>query len=151
MIESERNQTRALFFNAWRKHNAGIPIEDIEQQIVQVIRQHPEYHELLNDAEANQDRDFSAEIGIANPFLHMGMHLTIIDQISMDNPAGVRDCYRKLVHKYADEHRAQDNMIPYLSDWMITIQSASTPEQIEAAGSIYLDCIHRQLGSSITM
>ncbi|MFC1664447.1 DUF1841 family protein [Pseudomonadota bacterium] len=146
MIVQDRNQSRDIFFNTWYKHNTGAELQGIEKLIAQVVLQHPEYHELLSDAQANRDREFSNVLGIVNPFLHMGMHLTITEQISIDNPAGIRSCYQKLVRKYADEHLTQNNMMDCLSDWLISIQSAITPDQAQTAGSTYLDCLNRQLG-----
>lgn len=146
MIVLDRNQSRDIFFKAWHKHKLGAETQEIEKLIIQVLLQHPEYHQLLSDAPANRDREFSNELGIVNPFLHMGMHLTIIDQITIDNPVGMRYCYQKLVQKYADEYLSQDNMMDCLSDWLITIQTANTPDQVQAAGSVYLDCLHLLLG-----
>ena len=146
MIVHDRNQSRDIFFNAWHEHCLGEETQGIEKLIILVELQHPEYHPLLGDVQANRDREFSNELGIVNPFLHMGMHLTITEQITIDNPVGIRSCYQKLVRKYADEHIVQNNMMDCWAQWRRGIQTANTPDQAQTAGSIYLDCLNTQLG-----
>ena len=60
----------------------------MEDMALEVILQHPEYHGLLDDVEHYQDKDYLPEMSETNPFLHMGMHIAIKEQLSIDQPAG---------------------------------------------------------------
>ncbi|WP_204318325.1 DUF1841 family protein [Serratia marcescens] len=44
----------------------------------------------------------SVELGETNPFLHMGLHLAVREQVATDRPQGIRTVYTKLIEKYQD-------------------------------------------------
>jgi len=54
------------------------------------ISQHPEYNAALDDVEAALVANYSVDQGKSNPFLHLSMHLSIAEQISVDQPRGVK-------------------------------------------------------------
>ncbi|MFX7879434.1 DUF1841 family protein, partial [Acinetobacter baumannii] len=58
------------------------------------ILQHPEYHDALRDVEEALAADYSIERGQSNPFLHLSMHLSITEQISIDQPPGIRGAFQ---------------------------------------------------------
>ena len=91
--DQDRAGLRRLYLEAWRKAREGRPLEPLENQIVGVIELHPEYQPLLVDRSAALDRDFTPEQGQTNPFLHMGLHLAIREQLATDRPPGVRAVY----------------------------------------------------------
>ena len=88
MFGGERDQMRQVFFEAWRKQQNGEAMQPLEQMIAGVAQQHPEYHALLNDREGGVAREFRPEAGESNPFLHMAMHISLLEQVSTDRPAG---------------------------------------------------------------
>lgn len=94
--------TRALFFSSWQKYRMKQPLTPLEQQLVDVMVLHPEYHALLEAKESSIDKNFFPELGETNPFLHMGFHLAIRDQIRTDRPEGIASVYQQLVKKYSD-------------------------------------------------
>ena len=94
--------TRSLFFSSWSKYRQQQALTPLEKQLVDVIIDHPEYHALLEAKDALSDKNYFPDLGQANPFLHMGFHLAIRDQIAMDRPAGILPIYQKLLKKYAD-------------------------------------------------
>jgi hypothetical protein len=96
---SSREDLRKVYLAAWRKRRERLPLEPLEAQIVGVIEEHPEYHELLDDPDTALAMDFSTESGHVNPFLHMAIHLAIRDQVATDRPAGIRDAYEKLARR----------------------------------------------------
>ena len=139
----DRGQTREVFFRAWRAHREGHPLEGVEKLIVQVVLRHPEYHALLEHPEPARERDYFPESGETNPFLHLGMHIAIEEQLSIDQPRGIRGYYQKILMRLPDEHAAQHHMMECLGEmlWQASRQ-ATAPQE-----TVYLDCLKRLLGS----
>ena len=139
----DRGQTREVFFRAWRAHREGHPLEGVEKLIVQVVLRHPEYHALLEHPEPARERDYFPESGQTNPFLHLGMHIAIEEQLSIDQPRGIRGYYQKILMRLPDEHAAQHHMMECLGEmlWQANRQ-ATAPQE-----TVYLDCLRRLLGS----
>ncbi|WP_028372394.1 DUF1841 family protein [Legionella lansingensis] len=110
---SNVQDTRQLFFSSWSKYRQKQPLLPLEQQIVDVILAHPEYQALLEDPK-QRDKTYFPEMGESNPFLHMGLHLAIRDQVSTDRPAGISKIYQQLLQKYRDpllvEHCMMENL-----------------------------------------
>ena len=94
--------TRQLFFSSWQKYQLKQTLLPLEKQIVDVIVIHPEYQALLEAIVPDHGKAYFPELGQTNPFLHMGFHLAIRDQIATDRPAGITTIYKQLIHKYVD-------------------------------------------------
>lgn len=135
----ERAQVRDVFFDAWKKHNDDELLQGAERTIVHVALQHPEYHEILADREKYSDHDYHVDAGETNPFLHMGMHVTIVEQISVDKPTGVRLRFSQLLQKLRDEHTVQHRMMECLGQWLWQAQQSHNPPSERD----YLDCLQR--------
>jgi hypothetical protein len=108
-----RSDLRGMYVEAWRKHCAGLPIEPLEAQIVDVITEHPEYHALLVDRDAALTKDFTPDGGQANPFLHMAMHLAVRDQVATDRPVGIRQVFGVLSRRRSNmdaEHAIAEHL-----------------------------------------
>lgn len=107
-------ETRQMFFNSWEKYQQKKPLLPLENELVQVILAHPEYHNLLENSTAFEQHAHTPELGAPNPFLHMGLHLAIREQVATDRPPGIHLIYKKLVKKYSDtlivEHRMMDQL-----------------------------------------
>ncbi len=116
MYGRNRNELRQFYLDAWRKHRDAQPLEPLEQLVAAVIAQHPEYHAILARPEAAIERDYAPEIGESNPFLHMGMHITLHEQITTDRPAGIGPVYRRLVMRAGNEHDAEHLMMECLGE-----------------------------------
>src|SRR5580693_8179591 len=86
--------TRQLFFSSWNKYCTGQALTALEQQLVEVILVHPEYHSFLEQGEVSLSQAFFPELGETNPFLHMGLHLAVRDQVGLDRPAGISSIYQ---------------------------------------------------------
>jgi hypothetical protein len=135
----DRRALRQVYFRAWRKHSTGEPLEGAEQLIVTVALRHPEYHALLARPEAGEDRDWLPELGEANPFLHLGLHIAIEEQLAIDQPPGIRLQYARLCRQYGDEHAAQHWMMECLGEMMWQAGRENRPPDMQA----YLDCLAR--------
>jgi len=98
MIQS-RDEIRQVYLKVWQKMQNQSVLEPLEAIIADVIKLHPEYHSMLETGETAKQKDFSPEDGQTNPFLHMGMHITLREQAGGDRPAGILDIYQKLVQQ----------------------------------------------------
>ncbi|KTC86917.1 DUF1841 family protein [Legionella brunensis] len=107
--------TRQLFFSSWQKYRQKQPLLPLEQQIVDVILAHPEYHVILENPKY-KEQNYFPEMGQANPFLHMGLHLAIRDQVSTDRPVGISKIFRQLLKKYNDELAVEHLMMEHLAE-----------------------------------
>ena len=116
LFGQDRDQLRGVYVEAWKFYRLGKALNPLQAQIVAVIEQHPEYHSLLENADQAVSRDYLPELGETNPFLHMGMHLAIQDQISSDRPAGIRKLYEQLLAKRTDSHELQHKIMEYLAE-----------------------------------
>lgn len=123
----DRGALRRKYLEAWRKRREGLPMEPLEAQIADVVALHPEYHALLEDPERATDRDWTPEQGESNPFLHMGLHLAIREQVSLDRPAGIRAVHQSLTGRSGDPHAAEHRMIDCLATALWEAQRAGLP------------------------
>ena len=134
---SARDDSREVFFNAWKSYRAGQPLTGMDRRIVQIVLEHPEYHGLLEDREQHLASDFPPELGVTNPFLHLGMHLAIDEQLAMDQPPGVWARYAGLRGKLGNAHRAQHEIMECLGEVLWHAQrSNETPSEQR-----YLECL----------
>jgi len=139
LFSGDRRQMREIFFRAWRHHHNNETVEGIERLIVDVALLHPEYQTLLEDPEEMGERDYLPELGETNPFLHMSMHIAIAEQLSIDQPKGIRNHYHELLLKTGDEHAAQHQIMECLGETLWRAQQAQqAPDESE-----YLECIAR--------
>jgi len=122
-----REQLRSSYAEAWRKHLARIPMTPLESLIADVIERHPEYQSLVGDAGAVQAFELSAESAADNPFLHMGLHLAVREQLSIDRPPGVRQIRQALAARLGDEHDAEHVLMEALAETLWEAQRAGQP------------------------
>lgn len=132
-----RDEARSFIFETWRKRRAKELLTPLEDLAAQLIEKHPEYFPVFEDPERFGDYDYSPEQGQSNPFLHLMMHLAIEEQISIDQPPGIRAHFVRLTHKFESEHDAQHRMMEALSEMIWQAQRNHT--QPDAA--VYLDCL----------
>lgn len=137
MFNPSRDQARRFLFDAWRKYRDGTVLTALEDMAVGHILRHPEYHPMLDAPERYLERDYPPELGETNPFLHLAMHLSIGEQLSIDQPAGVKARYLRLAHRLGDEHAAQHAVMDCLAEMLWRAQRDRQPPD----GAAYLDCL----------
>lgn len=132
--EQERQVLRQYFYDAWHKLNKGEPLSTLEQQLADIIIQHPEYHHILDDDD-NRDKDYTPEQNSTNPFFHMALHASIMDQITTDRPPGILAIYGELASKTDDSHRAEHQMMEVLGEmlWQAQRSGQAPSEQLYLA------------------
>lgn len=138
LLPNDREGLRALYLEAWRKCCEGLPAEPLEHQVADVIEQHPEYHALLGRGGAALERDWTPEHGESNPFLHMGLHLALREQVATDRPAGIAALHRRLATRHG-EHEAEHRMAECLAEALWRAQrNNSLPDEVS-----YLEALRR--------
>jgi Domain of unknown function (DUF1841) len=142
--DQDRSGLRRHYLEAWRKHRAGVPLEPLDFQLVTVIEQHPEYHALLEDDALALARDYQPESGQSNPFLHLGLHLAIREQVATDRPPGIAAGHRELARRLGDAHEAEHQMLDKLGEALWYAQRTGRPPD-EAA---YLESLRRLCGGA---
>ena len=141
MFGNDRTAMRRYFAEAWRRRQAGETLDPLQQIVSEVVRQHPEYHALIDQPDALH-REFTPEQGQSNPFLHMGMHIGLQEQISTDRPAGIAALYREWIGRSGDPHAVEHQMMECLGEmlWQAQRDNAAPDEQA------YLECLRRLAG-----
>ena len=140
MFQPSRDQARRFLFDAWRKYRSGETLSDLEKIALQVIALHPEYHALLDAPERYLERDYSPESGETNPFLHLALHLAIEEQLTIDQPPGIRAHYQRILATTGSEHQAKHVVLECLAETIWHAQRHHTaPDDAR-----YLDCLRRQ-------
>jgi Domain of unknown function (DUF1841) len=128
MFESyTREQLRETYALAWRKHLAQAPLTPLEAMIADVVAAHPEYQDIVGDAQAAAGFESSNSGSAENPFLHMGLHLAVRDQLAIDRPPGVRELHRLLHTRHGDPHRAEHLLMEALGETLWQAQRAGRP------------------------
>jgi hypothetical protein len=109
-----REQLRRSYAEAWQRHLSGVPLTPLQTLIADVIGVHPEYHAVVRDAAAAVQFEPAAESAAENPFLHMGLHIAVREQVSIDRPPGIRALHSQLQRRYGDLHRAEHHLMEAL-------------------------------------
>jgi hypothetical protein len=136
MFNPSRAEVRDMFFRAWRGYRDGIALAGIDAAALDVILQHPEYHSLLGHPQRYRDQDYVDE---ANPFLHMSLHLALEEQLSIDQPPGIRSRWQALLARY-ERHDALHQAIECLAEMLWRSQRDGLPPDAAA----YLSCLERR-------
>jgi hypothetical protein len=140
MFNPSREQARQFFFDTWRKYRQREILSDMENMAIEVILLHPEYHAMLDDPGRYQDKDYLPETGDTNPFLHMGMHIAIGEQLSIDQPAGIRKRFEHLLKLTGNEHDAAHQVMECLAEMIWQAQR----NQSTFDASVYFECLDRR-------
>ena len=140
MFNPTRDQVRQFFFEAWDKYRRGAALAGLDQVAVGVILLHPEYHTVLDDPERHMDRQYLPEAGETNPFLHMSLHLAIEEQLSIDQPPGIKSEFTRIATRLGDRHAACHQVLECLGEMMWRAQrEGAAPD-----AAVYLECLKRR-------
>ncbi|MFC1750286.1 DUF1841 family protein [Pseudomonadota bacterium] len=125
MFGNDRNALRQYYIDAWNKAKNNQALEPLEKIIADVVVQHPEYHSVLSDSDTAKGKEYLPESGESNPFMHMGMHIAIHEQLGSNRPAGIRDLYQQIATRCGgDTHEGEHQMMECLAEMMWQAQRA---------------------------
>ena len=101
------------------------------------LNEHPEYHAELSDLPGALAAVYSVEAGRTNPFLHLSMHLSISEQIGIDQPRGLKQAYELLRARTGSAHEAQHQVMECLGEMVWASQRNGLPPD----GDRYIECV----------
>jgi hypothetical protein len=140
MFAPSQNDVRRFFCDAFRKRHEGGVMTPLETLAADWIDQHPEYHDDFADVDAALAAVFDVDAGRTNPFLHLSMHLSISEQVSIDQPRGIKQAFELLAAKRGSAHEAQHEVMECLGQMMWESQRSGLPPD----GEKYIDCVRRR-------
>ena len=129
-----REAIRQAYRDAWQKAAAEEVLSPLEAQIAAVIEEHPEFLAAIQDGGHIDDQSLSE-----NPFLHMGLHLTIRDQVKLDHPLGIRTIFEQLRASCGDAHAAEHQMFDALAETLWDAQQQRAEPDVE----LYMERLRR--------
>ena len=139
VFNPSRSEARQFFFEVWRKQRDKALMTPLESVAWEVISHHPEYHNLLAHPEQALEREWFPEQGETNPFLHLGLHLAVEEQLAIDQPPGIRAAYDQLCTRLKDEHAARHHVLECLAEVVWESQRHGT----RLDGARYLELIRK--------
>jgi hypothetical protein len=140
MFTPSQHDVRRFFCETFRKDRANEILTPLEAIARDWVAQHPEYADVLTDADAALAADYSVEGGQTNPFLHLSMHLSIQEQISIDQPPGIRQAFNTLARRLGSEHEAHHQIMECLGEMVWNSQRSGLPPD----GAAYVECVKRR-------
>jgi hypothetical protein len=140
MFAPTPGDVRDFFVEARRKRAGGLPLTPLETIAADWIEAHPEYADDLADAEAARAAVYPAGAGRENPFLHLSMHLSISEQVAIDQPVGIRPAFDALVTRLGSAHAAQHEVMECLGTMLWEAQRGG----LAPDGAAYVDCVRRR-------
>jgi hypothetical protein len=140
MFTPSRDEVRKFFAASWQKHGARSPLTAMEALAVDIVLVHPEYQVALASEEAAMTFEFPVEQGAMNPFLHLSLHLAIEEQLSIDQPAGLRAEFERILSRTGDRHAATHALLDCLGETVWRSQRERQPLDANA----YLECVRRR-------
>lgn len=143
MFTPSQHDVRRFFCEAYRKERAGEPLTPLEALASDWIGQHPEYHDELADADAALAASYTVEDGRTNPFLHLAMHLSITEQVQIDQPRGIKQAVELLAARRGSLHEAHHEAMECLGEMVWNSQRSGLPPDGEA----YIDAVRRRATS----
>lgn len=139
MFNPSREQVRLFFCDAWKKHLERLPLVGAEVTAADLAARHPEYHALLTDAKGALEKEWTPEGGQMNPFLHLSLHLAIHEQVSIDQPPGIRAAFDSLRARMVP-HDAEHVLLECLAETIWKAQREGTAMDALA----YVDAVRRK-------
>jgi len=140
MFQPSQADVRRFFCAIHAKQRGGLPLDAMELVAAPWIAEHPEYHDELTDAEAAVAAMYTVEEGRSNPFLHLSMHLSIQEQVAIDQPSGIRQAVELLAARRNSLHDAHHEVMECLGEMIWASQRSGMPPDGEA----YIECVRRR-------
>lgn len=140
MFAPSQHDVRRFFCEVAAKRAARAPLTPLEDIAAGWIAEHPEYAADLADLDAALAASYRVEEGRTNPFLHLSMHVSISEQVSIDQPRGICQALERLAVRLGSAHEAQHAAMDCLGEMLWASQRSGLPPD----GLAYLDCVRRR-------
>lgn len=127
MFNPNQQDVRRFFCEAYRKTLAREILTPIETIASDWIGKHPEYASDLSNVNAAIETEYPVEQGKTNPFLHLAMHLSITEQLSVNQPPGIKTAFTLLAQRLQSEHEAHHVIMECLGAMLWDSQRNGTP------------------------
>ncbi len=137
MFDPTRDQVRRFFRDTLAKKRSGATLTPIEAMAGDWVELHPEYFDALAPVREGDSDPFETREGEPNPFLHLSMHLSIDEQVSIDQPPGIRAAMEQLTLKLGSAHDAHHEAMECLGEMLWAAQRGGTPPD----GATYVRCV----------
>jgi len=140
MFQPSQHDVRRFFCGTHARQRAGMPLDAMQIVAARWIDEHPEYHAELADEEAALAAVYTVEDGRTNPFLHLSMHLSITEQVAIDQPSGIRQAVELLATRRNSLHAAHHEVMDCLGEMIWASQRSGLPPD----GQAYIDAVRRR-------
>ena len=140
MFAPSQNDVRSFFCETHRKLTEAAPLTPMEAAAADWISEHPEHGADLADLPAALAAVYDVEAGRTNPFLHLSMHLSISEQIGIDQPTGIKQAFELLRARLGSAHEAQHQVMECLGEMVWASQRSGLPPD----GERYLECVRKR-------
>ena len=140
MFAPSQADVRRFFCDAYRKGREAAPLTPLEAVALDWIALHPEYRVDLADVDTALATTFDMRSGRTNPFLHLSMHLSISEQVGIDQPRGIKQAVELLSARRGSAHDAQHEVMECLGEMIWQSQRSGTPPD----GDRYIECVRQR-------
>jgi len=139
MFNISQKEVRIFFCEVYRKQQVQEILSPLETIANSWLIQHPEYEGDLKNVQIALNTDYSIENGRTNPFLHLSMHLSITEQILINQPVGISNIANTLRKKMNSEHQMHHQIMNCLEEMVWNSQHNGLPLD----SSTYIKCIKK--------
>ena len=143
MFTPSQQDVRRFFCEVWQRDRDSLPLDPMQAKAADWVRQHPEYDGDLADPVRAVEAAYTVEEGRTNPFLHLSMHLSLQEQVEIDQPRGIRGAFERLRDRLGSAHEAHHEMMECLGEMIWASQRSGRPPD----GHQYLECVQRRASS----
>jgi hypothetical protein len=140
MFQPSQHDVRRFFCEAASRQREGLPLDPMQAQAATWIVEHPVYAQELADLDAALAAVYDVEEGRTNPFLHLSMHLSIGEQVAIDQPTGIRQAVQLLAAQRGSLHAAHHEVMECLGRMIWESQRSGRPPD----GAAYLEAVRQR-------
>ncbi len=141
MFNPTQHDVRRFFCETYRKSLAREILTPLESIASDWIIEHPEYETDLSDVNAALEAEYPVDQGKTNPFLHLSMHLSIAEQVAINQPGGIAPAFTQLSQRLQSVHEAHHIMMDCLGAMIWESQRNGTPFD----GAAYVTAVQQRL------
>ncbi len=140
MFNPSRDEVRRFFRDLLAKKREGSVLTPLEAIAGDWIALHPEYFPALAPVADGEPDPYAPREGAPNPFLHLSMHLSIAEQLAIDQPPGIKAAVDRLTRSLGSMHDAHHEVMECLGEMLWAAQRNGTAPDGEA----YVRCVERR-------